>query len=52
MENDLDDHIAGRNQEYLLSKEENQVLLTLLYLDLEQICDKIEDNFKAANSSS
>ena len=51
MENDLD-HIAGRNQEYLLSKEENQVLMTFLYLDLEQICDKIEDNFKAANSSS
>lgn len=52
MENDPDDHIAGRNKEYLLSKEENQVLLTLLYLDLENICNKIEDNFKAANSSS
>ena len=52
MENDLDDHVAGRNQEYLLSKEENQVLLTLLYLDLEQICDKIEDNFKAVDNST
>ena len=52
MEIDLDDHVAGRNQEYLLSKEENHVLLTLLCLDLELICNKIEDNFKAVDNST
>ncbi|HMR89854.1 MAG TPA: hypothetical protein PKD51_16950 [Saprospiraceae bacterium] len=52
MENDLNDHIERRNQEYLLSKEESQLLLNLLYLDLKQICDKIEDSFNALDSSS
>ncbi|MBK6364394.1 MAG: hypothetical protein IPN49_16855 [Saprospiraceae bacterium] len=42
-ENDKD-----QNPGFLLSKEDNQVFLSVLYLDLEQISDKIEENFKSA----
>ncbi len=40
------------NREYIMSKEENQVLLTLLHMDLEHICKKIEVNLGASKSSS
>ncbi len=42
----------GINREYLMSKEENQVLLTLLHMDLDHICKKIEVNLGATKSSS
>ena len=42
----------GMNREYIMSKEENQLLLTLLHMDLEQICKKIEVNLGATKSSS
>jgi len=38
--------------EYLMSKEENQVLLSMFYLDFEQISHKIEDNLSMSDKSS
>jgi len=38
--------------EYLMSKEENQVLFSMFYLDLEHICHKIEDNLNTSDKSS
>lgn len=35
---------------FQLSNEDNQIFLSVLYLDLEQISDKIEENFKAPES--
>ena len=48
----FDQNYDGINREYLMSKEENQVLLTLLHMDLEHICKKIEANLGATKSSS
>ncbi|MBP6235922.1 MAG: hypothetical protein KA270_13255 [Saprospiraceae bacterium] len=48
----FDQDYDGINREYLMSKEENQVLLTLLHMDLEHICKKIEFNLGANKSSS
>lgn len=35
---------------FQLSNEDNQIFLSVLYLDLEEISDKIEENFKAPES--
>lgn len=40
------------NLEYIMSKEENHVLLSKLYMDLEHICQKIEDNLNMSDKSS
>ena len=48
----FDQDYDGINREYLMSKEENKVLLTLLHMDLENICKKIEVNLWATKSSS
>lgn len=51
-EDDLNDHVNnGMNNEYLMSKEENQILWSLLYMDLDHICHKIEDNLKSYDNS-
>jgi hypothetical protein len=42
----------GMNREYIMSEEENLLLLTLLHMDLEHICKKIEVNLGATKSSS
>jgi len=34
------------DEEYLLTKEENQAFLSMLYLDLEHLCHQIEDNLE------
>jgi len=53
IENDFKDHCEnGRDQDYLLTKEENLVLLGILYLDLKNICQKIDDNFNSTGGSS
>lgn len=37
-----EDFENGQNEEYLLTKEDNQTLLSMIYMDLEQICKEIE----------
>jgi hypothetical protein len=34
------------DKEFLMNLEDNQILLSTLCLDLEQICHQIEDNLK------
>ncbi len=47
-EGELDDDINnGSNQTYFMSSEDNQLVLSMLVLDLDYLCRKIEDNLKS-----